>query len=150
MSGFQPKNNLDWISVEIMLQPESNQNTTLELCQVFNLKTTLVGIRLKSCCNLKSTKIQRWNGVRFQTWNRQWLDFGCLTSQPDFNHGTTLKSGSVPSGSLVMSCRVWYHIPKYSLCFCLSNHIDIMSIYMINLTFRKLWILNQFLRLLFL
>ena len=26
------------------------------------------------------------------------LDFGCLTSQPDFNHGTTLKSGRVPSG----------------------------------------------------
>ena len=49
------------------LQPEINQNITLELRQVFNLKTTLVGFPLKSCCNLKSTKIQRWNCVRFST-----------------------------------------------------------------------------------
>ena len=39
----------------------------LELGQVFNLKTTLVGFPLKSCCNLKPTKIQRWNCVRFST-----------------------------------------------------------------------------------
>ena len=71
MSGFQPKNNLGWIFVEIMLQPEINQNTTLKWRQVSNIKSTMVGF---------------------------WLDFGCLTSQPDFNHGTTLKSGCVPSG----------------------------------------------------
>ena len=40
---------LGWILVGFrlsLLQPEINQNTTLELCQVFNLKTTLVGFRL--------------------------------------------------------------------------------------------------------
>ena len=53
-----------------MLQPEINQNTTLELRQVFKLKTTLVGFRLDLGCphyNLKSTKIQRWDCVRFST-----------------------------------------------------------------------------------
>ena len=61
---------LGWILVGIRLsplQPEINQNTTLELRQVFNLKTTLVGFPLKSCCNLKSTKIQRWKCIRFST-----------------------------------------------------------------------------------
>ena len=64
---------LGWILVGFrlfLLQPEINQNTTLELCQVYNLKTTLVGFRLDLGCphfNLKSTKIQRWNWVRFST-----------------------------------------------------------------------------------
>ena len=64
---------LGWILVGFRLsplQPEINQNTTLELCQVFNLKTTLVEFRLDLGCphyNLKSTKIQRWNCVRFST-----------------------------------------------------------------------------------
>ena len=53
-------------------QPEINQNITLKWRQVSNIKSTMVGF---------------------------WLDFGCLTSQPDFNHGTTLKSGCVPSGN---------------------------------------------------
>ena len=75
MSGFQPKNNLGWIFVEIMLQHEINQNTTLKWRQVSNIKSTMVGF---------------------------WLDFSCLTSQPDFNHGTTLKSGCVPIGLVVV------------------------------------------------
>ena len=58
-----------------MLQPEINQNTTLKWRQVSNIKSTMVGF---------------------------WLDFGCLTSQPDFNHGTTLKSGCVPSGKATL------------------------------------------------
>ena len=64
---------LGWILVGFrlsLLQPEINQNTTLELGQVFNLKTTMVGFRLDLGCphfNLKSTKIQRWNWVRFST-----------------------------------------------------------------------------------
>ena len=78
MSGFQPKNNIGWILVEIMLQPEINQNTTLKWCQVSNIKSTMVGF---------------------------WLDFGCLTSQHDFNHGTTLKSGCVPSGIILTPGR---------------------------------------------
>ena len=60
------------------LQPEINQNSKLELRQVFNLKTTLVGCRLDLGCpyyNLKSTKIQRWNCVRFSTLEQPWLDF---------------------------------------------------------------------------
>ena len=61
---FNIRNNLGWISVEIMLQPEVNQNTTLKWHQVSNIKSTMV---------------------------RFWLNFGCLTLQPDFNHGTTLK-----------------------------------------------------------
>ena len=102
MSGFQPKNNLGWIFVEIMLQPEINQNTTLKWRQVSNIKSTMVGF---------------------------WLDFGCLTSQPDFNHGTMLKSGCVPSGPVVrevggvvtMKSIDMYIVHDSSFVVCFSN-----------------------------
>ena len=80
-----------------MLQPEINQNTTLKWHQVSNIKSTMVGF---------------------------WLDFGCLTSQPDFNHGTTLKSGCVPSG------YIYIHIYIYVVMSntCIHSNINLAGV----------------------